>query len=578
MKKKILASCLAACLVCSLAACAGGGKSSSTASPAESTAASTADSSEAAESTEPSETASGDDVMSPYGAYPETVVLSTAKRASAQPNFVEGEDVQNNAMTKYIKDKVNVEIKVDWEVEATEFANKLALMIAADTLPDMFTLGQNDYLVYKQLEENDLLEDLTAAYEACANEYVKSTLGPDSTYGGRNLEPFRTDDGKLLAFAGGRYGYENNLLWARQDWLDASGLSAPSSLEDIENILKTWKDNPPSDEYVGMLLHDKNVGGVYDSNSASPIFASFGSKPNAWVKDSNGDVVWGSVAAETKQGLEVLARWYKEGLIDQQFATRTQGGVRDAMFVAGQTGLAFAPWWYVYSIGDFPAQNPDGLAQPYNAPLNADGKYEIMFPGAAGDYLMVRKGYEHPEAIFKVINCEFDMWRQFDPEGAELITPNRANNVDWGYMFPTSGFNIEPADVIPLVGILARELIEDGEIKTDPNVPSNVWMAENAADYAKTKTLNGTNWIDYTGRYIASNVVAAPEVVVTHPEYYFVTESMADLKPNLDTLEQTTFLKIVTGELPIDAFDQFVTDWYAQGGDKMTEEVRAMVG
>jgi putative aldouronate transport system substrate-binding protein len=51
---------------------------------------------------------------------------------------------------------------------------------------------------------------------------------------------------------------------------------------------------------------------------------------------------------------------------------------------------------------------------------------------------------------------------------------------------------------------------------------------------------------------------------------------MADLKPNLDTLEQTTFLKIVIGELPVDAFDQFVTDWYAQGGQTMLDEVKAL--
>ena len=29
-----------------------------------------------------------------------------------------------------------------------------------------------------------------------------------------------------------------------------------------------------------------------------------------------------------KEGLRVLAEWYKEGLIDQQFVTRTAGGVK----------------------------------------------------------------------------------------------------------------------------------------------------------------------------------------------------------------------------------------------------------
>ncbi|NLG25462.1 MAG: hypothetical protein GX558_08910, partial [Clostridiales bacterium] len=179
--------------------------------------------------------------------------------------------------------------------------------------------------------------------------------------------------------------------------------------------------------------------------------------------------------------------------------------------------------------------------------------------------------------IFKVINCEFDMWRQFDEEGAALIQPNRDNNVSWTYMFPTSGFNIEPNNVIPLVGNLARAMVDTGSIEgVETGNPMNIAMAERAAQYAKDRQAVGMNWIDYYGRYIASNLMDTPEVEIVYPAYSFVTDSMADLKPNLDTLEQTTFLKIVIGELPVDAFDQFVTDWYAQGGQTMLDEVKTL--
>jgi putative aldouronate transport system substrate-binding protein len=32
------------------------------------------------------------------------------------------------------------------------------------------------------------------------------------------------------------------------------------------------------------------------------------------------------------------------------------------------------------------------------------------------------------------------------------------------------------------------------------------------------------------------------------------------------------------GEQPLDSFDQFVTDWKAQGGDEITKEVQEEVG
>ena len=42
---------------------------------------------------------------------------------------------------------------------------------------------------------------------------------------------------------------------------------------------------------------------------------------------------------------------------------------------------------------------------------------------------------------------------------------------------------------------------------------------------------------------------------------------------NLEKLENETFMKIIMNQEPIEAFDTFVEEWYAQGGDKITEEV-----
>lgn len=562
LKKSILAVLLVASMTVSLAACGGGGSSSGSTD-------------ESSSKTESSSTAEGsstpeDDIMTPYGKYPETITMTTAKRASAAPNFVEGESAENNAMTKYVKDKINVEMKIDWEVESAEFPNKLALMITANTLPDMFTLTSNDYLLYKQLVENELLADLQPGYDACGGEYMKTAF---ATYEGRNLAPFQ-EDGKLYALAGGRYGHEHNQLWLRQDWMDEYGLETPKTIDDIEKILTTFKEKNPGGNYAGMSLNSKKVGGVYDGSSASPIFASFGAYPGAWIKDKDGNIIWGSTAPEVKEGLKVLADWYKKGLIDKQFATRTAAGATDALFSGSQSGAVFAPWWYVYTIGDMMKTTPEANPLPTNAPLDADGKYNVMWPGPAGDYIMVNKNYAHPEAIYKIINCEFDMWREFDEEAGKLIAPNRAANVDWGYMFPTSGFNIEPSNCISNIGAVCTQYFEHGNFDGFENESKmNKDMAIRAKDWEDTKVLNGTNWIDYTGRYIASNMMTTPEVVDLYPEFSFTTDAMADLKPNLDTLEDTTFLKIVTGEQPIDAFDKFVEDWYKQGGQTMTDEV-----
>lgn len=531
------------------------------------------DGTQTADNGEPS--TSDDDLMTPYGKYPEVIELHTVKRSSPAPNFVEGEDVENNAMNRYVLDKLNVKVVVDWEVEPSEYINKLSLNIATDDLPDMFTLGPGDYLVYRQLLENDMLADLTEAYEKCAGDYMRDVF---NSYDNRNLEPY-TEDGKLYGIAGGRYGYEHNLLWLRKDWMDEYGLEMPKTLDDIKHILTVFKENNPGGNYVGMLLNATNPAGGYSTiYAATPIFGAFGATPQTWIEDKNGEIIYGSVAPEMKEGLRVLAEWYAEGLIDKQFPTRTDGGAIDALWNGSQAGVAFAPWWFAYTQGELPRNNPDAEVIPVNAPLDKDGNYNVIWPGPSGEAVFVNKKYEHPEAVVKVLNVVYDMWRQFDPEGAELIKPNRDNNVDWVYMFPTSGVNLEYADIIPNVGLLTKNLIEKDLLEGAPTATEmDKEMAREAKKYADTGSLEGMGWIHYHGRYLASNIVNAPEVKITYPAYSFTTESMADLKPNLDTLETTAFLQIITGEKPIDYFDEFVEQWYAQGGQTITEEVRKMV-
>lgn len=46
---------------------------------------------------------------------------------------------------------------------------------------------------------------------------------------------------------------------------------------------------------------------------------------------------------------------------------------------------------------------------------------------------------------------------------------------------------------------------------------------------------------------------------------------------SLEQLEHDTYLQIITGELPIDAFDLFVEKWKNAGGDLITKEISELV-
>jgi putative aldouronate transport system substrate-binding protein len=51
------------------------------------------------------------------------------------------------------------------------------------------------------------------------------------------------------------------------------------------------------------------------------------------------------------------------------------------------------------------------------------------------------------------------------------------------------------------------------------------------------------------------------------------TDAMAKVATDMGKLENEAFNAIVVGNKPLDAFDEFVTEWKAAGGDVWTEGV-----
>ncbi|MNJ74907.1 hypothetical protein D3C77_719120 [compost metagenome] len=59
------------------------------------------------------------------------------------------------------------------------------------------------------------------------------------------------------------------------------------------------------------------------------------------------------------------------------------------------------------------------------------------------------------------------------------------------------------------------------------------------------------------------------------PAFSGTTPAMKQSWANLSKLEQESFIKIVTGEKPLDYFDTFVSNWEKQGGKQIIQEIEA---
>ena len=132
----------------------------------------------------------------------------------ANPKFPEGDSYEDNAYTRYLKEKLNVEVKDSFEANGEDYDRQVSLAIASGELPDVMRVGSKDVL--DELVENDLVADLTDVYDEYASDYIKEIY---DSYDGRCLDEPKYD-GRLMALPGTNYDAAlEKYLFGRTGWM-----------------------------------------------------------------------------------------------------------------------------------------------------------------------------------------------------------------------------------------------------------------------------------------------------------------------------------------------------------------------
>ena len=57
-------------------------------------------------------------------------------------------------------------------------------------------------------------------------------------------------------------------------------------------------------------------------------------------------------------------------------------------------------------------------------------------------------------------------------------------------------------------------------------------------------------------------------------EQKYLDDTDGELPKSLQQLEKDSFIQIIMGVKPVSYFDTFVKEWYEQGGEELTEQIR----
>ena len=518
----------------------------------------------------------------PMAKYEPAIDFTTVVSLSdAMQNYIgaKSDVLENNNWINGYKNDLGINIKYLWSVPQVQYEQKLNAQIAANDLPDIMSVTA---VQLKTLVDSEMVYDMTKVFADYATPFTKKMMEDDNNVAITQC----TFDGKLMALPnvnGNKDGV--NMLWIRQDWLDKTGREAPKNVDELVELARIFTEEDPDqnqkDDTYGIAVNNTiYTGGL---NDLTGFFECFGTNPGGWVEGQNGKAESGLIQPQIKQGLSVLAEMYKNGLLDKEFSTKDNSKVSEDL-VAGRVGMFFGQHWVAFwPLLDSHNFNKEADWIAYPIPSVDGTPAKSMIHGSAGGFYAVNADCKYPEAAVKLLNYYYLKDCALS-EGAD--TANFHITSSQAMQHPEAAYDWA---IVKSFYPMQNLYIHKGVLKYfegDKSVLENTWVKDNALQcetYEKDPSNNANFWSTYrwSGPQSAFSVVDYYDTDGLMLQDLYImgsTDSMVQYNTTLNQLALESFTKIIMGSAPIDEFDNFVSQWKSLGGDKITEEVNAVIG
>lgn len=224
---------------------------------------------------------------------------------------------------------------------ANAAADNFSILIAGGDYPDFIEkFGTYFSAGYESAIEQEIImdvSDLIDAYMPHYNEAMNATSD--------RILAVTTDSGAVPGFTS---FYENpsddenvNTGYGaiiRQDYLDEQGLDVPETYEEYYAVLKVFQSSYDATmwlPYTGVAMDNAFIGGYnvagYSNGSTVPFYVN-----------DDGEVLFGPTQDGYYDYVSMMAQWYSEGLIYQDFVSGTDVMNADSnLYSSGSVGLFF---------------------------------------------------------------------------------------------------------------------------------------------------------------------------------------------------------------------------------------------
>lgn len=507
---------------------------------------------------------------SPYkDKYDTPVTITTVWGIDPELKFKNGETIENNVATKWALDTLGIDIKVLWSVTDSNnaFETKMRLSLnSGNDIPDVVTTG--DTQLAHELIDSGLFREVGSLFDEYANDAWKNAMALDENV----WNPY-TRDGAKMGIPVLDYAYNHDyLLWIRQDWLEALKLEAPKTIEELENVMEKFKNENPAglapNQVIPLSMGTKSTLNTW-MGDPSWIFGAFGTLPEQWNEAEDGTLMYGSIHDGMKQGLALLRDWHEKGYIPKEIALWDENETATPT-VAGTAGIIAGPYWMSgWPLSDTAINVEGAVWKPYPIPTGPDGTAMRHGTHYTNGVTLISKNMKNPEALFTYQNYLFDHYA--DPKPDSEFDNGLFKNYD--YDIAEDG-SLLRWDDIPggYVNSVRYLLVRDGARIPDAQMKALMNLADGKEPVTRLeKEVKSSYGLETP----AAAVVLLSQEDISYKNM-FTGPPTATMNAKLDYLkkiELNTMNEIIYGNKPIEAFDDFVQQWKAEGGDQMTQEV-----
>lgn len=300
-------------------------------------------------------------------------------------------DYNNYPVAKMLEEETGYKVQYDM-LPQDKATDKLNLLLASGEAYDIVNYS-SDMALYSDYARKGALTDLTSLIEQYGPNITKAVSQ-------QSLDALKVD-GKLYAIPT-KVTYEiNNSILIRTDWLEKVGLPMPTTLDELTEVLKAFKEKNPGNGSNDVPF---TVNG--DQAMLDNILGAFG-MPNNW-NDVDGQLVPRVMDPAYKEYVSYLTELYKEGLLDREFVVN-KGATTKEKFTSGRAGAVIVHWADFAGIVEALTKNiPDAKISFTGALEGPNGEKGFVANAGFDRLTFIPKASKNPEDAIKWINASLE--------------------------------------------------------------------------------------------------------------------------------------------------------------------------